>query len=191
MKAKTNQLVILIGPSGVGKGRLCEALIDHGFVWSKTATTRPPRPDDSIRSRHSHVSKNEFDQLVKAGEILEKNFHNGNWYGTPKSELNNNLKGSRPVLLEIEVNGARAIKNLHPQAITIFITSDFSELHKRIGARGGLTKTDIAERLRIAKREIAAKDEFDYQVENIEGKPEIAVKKILSIIKAHDPVPQL
>jgi guanylate kinase len=155
-------------------------------VKISTATTRKPRPDEVEVRDHYFISKGDFQKKIKTGEIAEYNIYDGNYYGTLRRPLEEALESGKKVLMELEVNGAAAVKKAFPGAITIFINAESMEvLEQRLRGRGTQSESSIAERLNTAQKEIeAAQKEYDYIVVNPEGHPEIAVAAIGSFLKA-------
>ncbi|AFZ56154.1 guanylate kinase [Anabaena cylindrica FACHB-243] len=163
------KLIVLTGPSGVGKGTLMRSLLQRHpeFYYSVSATTRSPRPGETNGKNYYFISRKEFEQLVAQGEFLEWAEFAGNYYGTPREAVLNHIQSGKLVVLEIELEGARQIRNSFPSALSIFILPpSFSELEKRIRGRGQDSQEAIARRLRRAEEEINAANEFDTQIIN-------------------------
>ena len=163
------KLIVLTGPSGVGKGTLLRSLRRrHPELYvSISVTTRPPREGEINGKHYYFIDRQQFDNLVAAGDLLEWAEFAGNCYGTLKSQVETRINQGQSVILEIELEGARQIKQTFPEALRIFILPPtFDELEKRIRARGQDTDQAILRRLEHAKEEIAAADEFDLQVVN-------------------------
>ena len=158
------KLVVLTGPSGVGKGTLVKKLLErHPDIWlSVSATTRAPRSGEVDGRDYVFLEKVEFQKLADEGGFLEWAEFAGNSYGTPLKEVQGMLALGRPVLLEIELEGARNIRKTFPEALQIFIAPPtLEELEKRIRGRATDDETSIKLRLKRALSEIQAKDEFD------------------------------
>jgi guanylate kinase len=137
------------------------------FYYSVSATTRPPRPGEVDGRDYYFISRSKFEQLVAAGEFLEWAEFAGNYYGTPREPVINQICSGKMVVLEIELEGARQIRHSFPSALSIFILPpSFSELEKRIRGRGQDSEEAIARRLRRAQEEINAANEFDIQIVN-------------------------
>jgi guanylate kinase len=165
----SGKLIVLTGPSGVGKGTLMRSLLARHpeLYYSVSATTRSPRPGEIDGKDYYFISRSKFEQLVAAGEFLEWAEFAGNYYGTPREPVINQICSGKLVLLEIELKGARQIRRSFPEALSIFIMPpSFSELEKRIRTRGQDSEEAIARRLRRAQDEINAADEFDIQIVN-------------------------
>ena len=124
-----------------------------------------------------------FKRLEKRGEILEKNFYNGHWYGSSKSEIDNALKVGRNVLKEIEVNGGMNYKKLYPNAVLIFIKADLKDIKNRLTKRGQNTPDEIEKRLKTANDEMGYEKEYHYSVTNPEGHPEQAIEEVEKITR--------
>lgn len=180
-----NKIFIILGPSGAGKGSITSALAGDNklnLVWSKTATTRPPRDDDKSSSRHKLLSEKEFMDLVKSGEILEHNRYNGNLYGTLQSPIVEIFKQEKNPLMEIDINGAMNLKKIFPdKVVTIFIYATREELKKRLLARG-MDDSVINQRLKIADEEYEKSKECDYRVHNKQNELPNTINNIKQII---------
>ncbi|MEA5565072.1 MULTISPECIES: guanylate kinase [unclassified Anabaena] len=167
--ALLGKLIVLTGPSGVGKGTLMRSLLQRHpeLYYSVSATTRTPRPGEIDGKNYYFISRNKFEQLVAQGEFLESAEFAGNYYGTPREAVLNQVQSGGLVVLEIELEGARQIRASFPEALSIFILPpSFTELEKRIRERGQDSEEAIARRLQRAHEEIQAADEFDIQIIN-------------------------
>ena len=163
------KLIVLTGPSGVGKGTLVkELLARHKELWlSVSATTRTPRKGEINGQHYFFLDRKKFDELIKNSGFLEWAEFAGNLYGTPIKEVREKLDIGRPVLLEIELEGARQVRKTFPDALQIFLAPpSFVELEKRIRGRDSDTDEAIKSRLIRAKEELKAVDEFDAVVIN-------------------------
>lgn len=163
------KLIILTGPSGVGKGTLMRSLLQRHpqLHYSVSVTTRSPRPGEIDGKDYYFVSRREFEQLVAAGELLEWAEFAGNYYGTPREAVINQVRSGKWIVLEIELKGARQIRASYPSALSIFILPpSMSELEKRIRGRAQDSQEAIARRLNRASEEISAADEFDLKIVN-------------------------
>ena len=163
------RLFLITGPSGVGKGTLVAALLKrHPQIWlSISATTRAPRAGEVDGQHYFFRSRPQFEADVAADGLLEWAEFAGNCYGTPRRPVEEQLAAGRPVLLEIELEGARQVRRSFPSGFQIFIQPpSFEELERRIRGRGTDSEEAITRRLDRARVEIAAADEFDAQLVN-------------------------
>ncbi|MEH2407126.1 MAG: guanylate kinase [Nostoc sp.] len=163
------RLIVLTGPSGVGKGTLMRSLLQRHpeLYYSVSVTTRSPRPGEIDGKNYYFISRNQFEQLVAEGEFLEWAEFAGNYYGTLRESVLNQINSGKLVVLEIELEGARQIRASFPSAFSIFILPpSFDELEKRIRDRAQDSEEAIARRLLRAQVEIQAVDEFDIQIVN-------------------------
>jgi guanylate kinase len=165
----TGRLTVLSGPSGVGKGSvIAEVRRRHVDVWlSVSVTTRAPRPGETEGVEYHFVDQAEFDRMVEAGELLEHAVYAGNSYGTPRAAVVERLVSGVPALLEIELQGARQVKERMPEAHLVFLAPpSFEELARRLTGRGTEDPEIVRHRLDIARIELAAEDEFESVVVN-------------------------
>ncbi|WP_088894171.1 guanylate kinase [Leptolyngbya ohadii] len=165
----TGRLIVLTGPSGVGKGTIMKALLKrHSDLYlSVSATTRQPRPGEIDGQHYQFVSRIEFERMVAQGELLEWAEFAGNYYGTPRRPVEEKIRQGRLVVLEIELEGARQIRKTFPDALRIFILPpSLDELEYRLRHRAQDSEEAIVRRLSRARAEINAADEFDIQVVN-------------------------
>jgi guanylate kinase len=163
------RVFVITGPSGVGKGTLIRLLRERvpSLALSVSATTRAPRPGEQDGIDYHFLSDAEFARRVEAGEFVEWAEYSGRRYGTLRSELERHLAEGRPVVLEIEVQGARQVRRAMPEAVQIFIEPpDDDALKDRLVGRGTDDPDAIARRLAVAESELAAADEFQYRVVN-------------------------
>jgi len=169
LPGQLGQLIVLTGPSGVGKGTLVQRLLTLHPDWflSISATTRSPRDGEIEGESYYFLSKDQFQTWIGAGQLLEWAEYAGNYYGTPRQPLEEQIAQGKTVLLEIEVVGAKQVQQTFPAARRIFILPPSVEvLEARLRSRGTDDQTAIAKRLAQAKTELAAAPEFDYQVVN-------------------------
>jgi len=167
----TGRLFVITGPSGVGKGTLIRRLRERmpGLELSVSATTRPPRPGEVNGVDYHFTSDEEFDRLAREGRLLEHATYSGHRYGTPRSEVEPRLTEGRSVVLEIEVQGARQVRQAMPEAIQVFIAPPSPEaLRERLQGRGTDRPEEIERRLAVAEEELAARREFGHVVVNDE-----------------------
>lgn len=165
----TGRLIVLTGPSGVGKGTLLKALLArHPELYlSVSATTRLPRAGEVDGIDYYFYDRDRFEGMIQAGELLEWAEFAGNYYGTPIAPVRAQIALGRSVILEIELAGARQVTQIFPTALRIFILPpDLTTLETRIRDRGTDAPTAILKRLEQAHVEIAAQNEFDYRIIN-------------------------
>jgi guanylate kinase len=161
--------VVVSGPSGVGKGTLIRGALaaDDDVALATSATTRPRRPGEADGREYWFLTPEEFARRVEAGEFLEHVSFAGHRYGTLRSEVDARLAAGTSVLLEVEVEGARAIKRLMREAVLVFIAPPAAAvLEGRLRERGTNSDQEIATRLAIAARELEAAHEFDKVITN-------------------------
>ncbi|MCL8024277.1 guanylate kinase [Nocardioides bruguierae] len=167
-----SRLVVLAGPTAVGKGTVAAAVRDqHPDVWiSVSATTRKPRPGEVDGVHYHFVTEAEFDRLVDAGDMLEwAVVHKVARYGTPRGPVDEALSAGRPALLEIDLQGARQVRDSMPEALQVFLKPpSWEELVRRLVGRGTETEEERERRLATARDELAAEPEFDVTIVNHE-----------------------
>ena len=176
-----NILLVISGPSGVGKGTVVEKLNGNGeFALSVSCTTRPPRKGEKHGKSYFFLSREEFEQKIKENDFLEYDNHFENFYGTPKSFVEEKLK-SQSVILEIDVNGALNVKKSYPEAVLVILTPpDMETLKKRLRGRRTESEEELELRLSRARWELSQADKFDYRVVN--GAFEETISNIKNII---------
>ncbi|WP_308618268.1 guanylate kinase [uncultured Enterococcus sp.] len=177
-------LIVLSGPSGVGKGTVRKAIFeseDNDFQYSISMTTRPMREGEVDGVDYYFRTREEFEELIEAGQMLEYAEYVGNYYGTPLSYVDKTLDKGKDVFLEIEVQGARQVKEKVPDGVFIFLTPpDLQKLKSRIVGRGTDAAEIIEERMKVAREEIEMMALYDYAVVNDEVP--LAVERIKDII---------
>jgi guanylate kinase len=159
-------VLVITGPSGVGKGTLIRALLERfpELELSVSATTRPPRPGEENGKDYWFLSPEEFEKRLENGEFLEHAEYAGNRYGTLRSELDRAQNG---LVLEIELQGARQVRTALPEATQVFIKPpSLDALRTRLIGRGAEDEAQIARRLAVAERELAAESEWNYVIVN-------------------------
>lgn len=169
MRHEHGQLIVYSGPSGVGKGTLLTPLLEpHGpLTLSVSATTRHPRPGEIDGVHYHFVSREQFLKMVANGEMLEYTEYNGNYYGTPRCFVEQQVRAGHNVILEIETKGASQVHNLCPDALMIFVMPPSIEaLADRLEGRGTETDAERAGRLAAAAEEIRLADHYDFVVFN-------------------------
>ncbi|MFC3921608.1 guanylate kinase [Streptococcus alactolyticus] len=183
--AERGLLIVFSGPSGVGKGTVRQEIFstpDHQFEYSVSMTTRPKRPGEVDGVDYFFRTREEFEDLIKKGQMLEYAEYVGNYYGTPLTYVNEMLDKGIDVFLEIEVQGALQVKKKVPDGVFIFLTPpDLDELKDRLVGRGTDSEEVIRQRIERAKEEIALMREYDYAVVNDEVP--LAAERVKRIIE--------
>lgn len=176
------KLVVISGASGVGKGTVLGIMMNkrEDLKFSVSATTRPPRPSEIHGIHYYFVTKEQFEEMIASGQMLEYSAHNANYYGTPRAQAEEKmLDGS--VLLDIEPNGAKQVKEALPEAVLVFIMPpSMEELEKRLRGRGDTPEDQIAMRLERAVWEMEQRHWYDHVVVN--DSAERCAEEILKII---------
>jgi guanylate kinase len=178
------KVFVITGPSGVGKGTLIRGLLDRvpELKLSTSATTRGPRPGEQDGREYHFLDDAEFDRRVAAGDFVEHAGYAGHRYGTLRSELERWTSAGVPVLLEIEVQGARQVRTAMPEAVQVFIAPPSEEsLRTRLIGRGTDAPEVVEARLRTAKEELAAQDEFPHVVVN--DRLDQAIDELVAIVQ--------
>ena len=178
-------LIVLSGPSGVGKGTVCSSLRQEqeDIIYSVSATTRNPRAGELDGSNYFFKTKEEFEKMIQNNELLEWAEYVGNYYGTPRAFVEETLNKGKDIILEIEVQGALKVKETYPDGIFVFLMPpSFEELKNRIIHRGTENPESLLNRMNVAREELQMMRHYDYAVVNDEV--EKAVKRIQSIIEA-------
>lgn len=186
MRKERGLLIVLSGPSGVGKGTVRKALFSQpntNYEYSISMTTRKPREGEVDGVDYFFKTREEFEELIEQGGLLEYAEFVGNYYGTPLQYVNETLDAGRDVFLEIEVQGAKQIREKMPEALFIFLAPpSLSELQKRLIGRGTESEDIIKKRIETAVHELEMMSLYDYVVENDEIQK--ACDKINAIITA-------
>lgn len=180
-------LVVISGPSGVGKDSIIDRLKAHGlsFHFAVTATTRPPRPDERNGADYFFLSNDEFTRMIDNGELLEHALVYNDYKGIPKAQVKDALASGKDVILRVDVQGAATVRKIAPDAVLIFVTiEDEADLIRRLTSRNTETLEDLNIRIAMAPEEIRRVDEFDYVIINNEDQLDVAVETILAIIRA-------
>ena len=179
-------LIVFSGPSGVGKGTVRQEIFstpDHKLEYSVSMTTRAQRPGEVDGKDYFFRSREEFEELIRNGQMLEYAEYVGNYYGTPLTYVNETLDKGIDVFLEIEVQGALQVKKKVPDAVFIFLTPpDLNELEERLVGRGTDSEEVIAQRIERAREEIALMSEYDYAIVNDEVP--LAAERVKRVIEA-------
>jgi guanylate kinase len=178
------KVFVITGPSGVGKGTLIRGLLEQlpELELSVSATTRAPRPGERPGADYHFLSAPEFDRRAAAGEFVEHATYSGNRYGTLRSDLERRLSTGTPVVLEIEVQGARQVRETMPDAIQVFIAPPSRDaLRARLVGRGTDPPEQVDERMRTADRELESQPEFGHVVVN--DRLEEATDELVRIVR--------
>jgi guanylate kinase len=180
-------LVVISGPSGVGKDATLHLMKEMGypFHFVVTATTRPRRPDEVHGVDYYFVSKDEFEAMIEQGELLEHALVYGEYKGIPKARVRRALASDQDVIMRLDVQGAATIRQLAPDAVLIFLTaSSEKELIDRLRARKTESAQALEKRIATVRQELAQIRHFDYVVVNRDGQLEGTVRTIAAIITA-------
>jgi guanylate kinase len=180
------RVFVITGPSGVGKGTLIRTLRERcpELELSVSATTRAPRPGEQDGVHYHFLEDAEFQRLVDDGAFVEHARYSGRRYGTLRSELERRTGAGHPVVLEIEVQGARQVARTMPEAVRIFIAPPSEEaLRNRLVGRGDTAPEDIEDRLQTAREELAAQSEFGHVVVN--DRLEEAANALVELVRSY------
>jgi guanylate kinase len=180
-------LIVLSGPSGVGKDTVLAGLKEHNrqFHFVVTANTRPQRPDEVDGADYIFVTKEHFAEMINNDELLEHAVVYGDYKGIPKQQVRDALASGKDVLMRLDVQGAATVRRLVPEAILIFLTAPTEqELVERLQARKTEPPDQLHLRIATSRQEMKRKNEFDYVVVNREGCPEETVRDMLAIIRS-------
>ncbi len=179
------RVFVITGPSGVGKGTLIRGLMERlpQLELSVSATTRSPRPGEVDGRDYHFLSPAEFERRVRAGEFVEHADYAGRRYGTLRSELERRIRAGAPVVLEIEVQGARQVRAAMPEAVQVFIAPpSLQALRTRLVGRGTDGGEEVERRLAVAEGELAAREEFAHVVVN--DRLEDALAELVGVVSA-------
>ncbi|HXC46295.1 MAG TPA: guanylate kinase [Solirubrobacteraceae bacterium] len=177
------RVFVITGPSGVGKGTLIRGLMERlsQLELSVSATTRSPRPGEQDGVDYHFLSGEKFERHVQAGDFVEHADYAGRRYGTLRSELEQRVAAGAPVVLEIEVQGARQVRAAMPEAVQVFIAPpSLDALRTRLVGRGTDGSEEVERRLAVAKQELAARDEFGHVVVN--DRLEDALEELVAVV---------
>jgi guanylate kinase len=180
-------LVIISGPSGVGKDTVINALRARAhrpeYHYTVTCTTRPPRPYEADGVHYHFLDRSEFERLERAGEFLEANFVHANWYGTPRAQVRDALVAGRDVILKIDVQGAQVVKEQVQDALLIFLVPpSLEDLFRRLRSRATETADELDVRQQNAAIELARQHDYDYVVVNETDEVDAVAARIDEII---------
>ncbi|MFU8947999.1 guanylate kinase [Mycetocola zhadangensis] len=189
---KRSRLIVLAGPTAVGKGTVATYIRENypDVLLSVSATTRRPRPGEVEGVNYFFVDDAEFDRLIDNNELLEHaTVHNASRYGTPRGPIDEALNRGDSVLLEIDIQGARQVREAMPEATLVFLLPpSWDELVRRLVGRGTEDAEERERRLETARHELAAQDEFDYRVVN--GTVADAAQEVVDLIKTRGSRPR-
>ena len=179
-------LIVVSAPSGCGKGTiLAEVLKDEKFFYSVSATTRSPRPGETDGVNYHFLKKEQFEELIASGGMLEYAQYCDNYYGTPRDKVMEKLNEGKHVILEIEVQGAMQIREKCPDAVFIFIAPpSVGELRNRLAGRGTETAEVIEKRVSEAAHEISFAEKYDYVIVN--DRLEEAIEDFRTVVRAEE-----
>jgi guanylate kinase len=180
-------LIIISGPSGVGKDTILQCMKERNlpFHFVVTATTRPKRPNEIYGRDYLFVSKEEFARMIEANELIEYAIVYGDYKGIPKHQVRSALDSGKDVVMRIDVQGAETVRKLAPEALLIFITVESGEeLERRLRERKTETPEELAIRIATARKELQRIDAFDYVVVNRDFHLDETVDSIRAIIQA-------
>jgi guanylate kinase len=178
------KVFVITGPSGVGKGALIRGLRERipELELSVSATTRPPREGEQDGIDYHFLNPEEFERRARMGAFVEHATYSGNRYGTPREELERRLQEGIPVVLEIEVQGARQVREAMPDAVAVFIAPpSLVALRDRLVGRGTDAAEEVGERMRTAARELEAQPEFAHVIVN--DRLEDATEELVEIVR--------
>lgn len=184
LEDKKGLLIVISGPSGVGKGTICKELLEYFNAWySVSVTTREKRDGEVEGENYFYVTKEDFEQKIKDNDFLEYATYNNNYYGTLKSKINEKLDNKIDVITEIEVKGAKNIKNIYKDSVLIYILPpSLKELEERLRGRNTEDEQTIQNRMNITKEELKQIDIYDYAVVNDDL--EETIEKVKNIIES-------
>jgi guanylate kinase len=180
-------LIVVSGPSGVGKDSLVQRLQERDcpFCFVVTATDRPPRPDEVEGEDYFFVSTEEFERMIEENELIEHAVVYGQYKGVPKKQVREAMASGKDVVMRLDVQGAATIREIAPEAVLIFLTASSEvELKERLRARGDDSPEQVERRVATAREEMKRLPEFDYVVVNWKGELDHAADDVLAIIRA-------
>ena len=183
--SRPGRLFVITGPSGVGKGTLIARLLEDvpGLELSVSATTRDPRGSERDGVHYHFMDDAEFDERVQAGDFIEHAGYSAHRYGTLRSEVEPRLADGKSVVLEIEVQGARQIRETMPDAVQVFIAPPSpADLRRRLEGRGTDSPEQIATRLSVAENELGARDEFAHVIVNDDA--DQAARRLADLVRS-------
>lgn len=179
-------LLVLSGPAGSGKGTVVSHILSRDpahYAFSVSATTRSPRVGEQDGVQYHFLTRDEFQQRIDTGAMLEYTNYCGNYYGTPRKEVEEQLHAGKNVILEIEVQGAMHVKEQFPEAVLVMVLPpDFATLESRLRGRHTNTEEDIQNRLQTARTELGLLAHYDYLLPNETGGSEQAAEQLMQIV---------
>lgn len=177
------RLIVVSGPSGAGKSTLIRASLNEvpRLAYSVSATTREPREGEVNGQDYIFLAREDFESWIEDERFLEWAEYSNNLYGTPENRVNELLDGGRSVILEIELQGARKVRQKRPDAVMVFVrTPSLEETRRRLEGRATETTEALESRMKTAIKEVAARDEFDYEI--INGEPNQAREEMINLM---------
>jgi guanylate kinase len=180
-------IIVLSGPSGVGKDAVIQRMIElgHPIAIPATMTTRPPRAGEVDGVHHLFVGLDEFERQVAAGELLEHALVYGNRYGVPRSQVRAAMETGSHVVIRVDVQGAASLRATLPEALSIFLVpDDRANLETHLRLRGSEDEDALRARLAQVERELEEARHFDHVIENIEGDLDATVRALAVVIRA-------
>lgn len=181
---KKGVLLVVSAPAGCGKDTILEKVLerDKNIFYSVSATSRAMRPGEKDGVSYYFKTREEFEQMINSGELLEYTEYCGNYYGTPKKAVIDMLEQGKDVVLKIEIEGAANVKKIFPEAVMVFILPpSMNELDRRLHKRGTEDEETIKKRLLTAKKELEAAEAYDFAIVN--GDLDEAVDSFMSVVK--------
>ncbi len=181
---KKGVLLVVSAPAGCGKDTILEKVLerDNNIFYSVSATSRAMRPGEKDGVSYYFKTREEFEQMINSGELLEYTEYCGNYYGTPKKAVMDMLEQGKDVVLKIEIEGAANVKKIFPEAVMVFILPpSMNELDRRLHKRGTEDEETIKKRLLTAKKELEAAEAYDFAIVN--GDLDEAVDSFMSVVK--------
>ncbi len=178
--------IVISGPSGVGKDSLLQGLKDRDLKlhFVVTATNRPPRPNEQEGVDYIFVSTDAFIHMIEADELIEYARVYNDYKGVPKAQLREAFESGKDVIMRVDVQGASTLRGKYPGAVLIYLTASEADLLSRLQARGADDMDALRLRVAMARKEINRLPDFDYIVENAEGKLEATIDTIVAIVRA-------
>ena len=180
-------LIVISGPSGVGKDSLVQRMEERGcpFHFVVTATDRPPRPGEKDGEDYFFVSTDKFERMIEEDELLEHAVVYGQYKGVPKQQVREAMASGKDVVMRVDVQGAETIQRIVPEVVSVFLTaSSDKELEERLRKRGCGSQEQLERRIATAREEMKELPKFDYVVINRDERLDMAVNDVLAIIRA-------